>query len=90
MPLLNIALIIDYTAPILIEAFLNALIMECTTSIRLSNTSIRLHWLNPCSNALVMLEVIIFAASTTSTLVTDLVHCADVFLVDALLRKAVM
>ena len=82
-------LIIEYTAPLLIEAFLYTLIVECATDIWLSNTPIGMHRMKPCSNALIMFVVVVFAASTTA-LVAYLVHCTYVFLVDALLRKTVM
>ena len=87
MPLLDVALSIENAAPFLVEAFLDALIVECTTLIRLSNTSIGLHRLNPRSNTLVMVEVKVLGAAASSTRMAYLVHCTDVFLVDALLRE---
>ena len=88
MALLNATLIGEDAAPLLAKAFLDALVVECTAHIRLADAPVWLHWLNPRPDALVVPEVVVFAAAA-GTLMADLIHCTYVFLVDAPLGKTV-
>ena len=78
---LNVTLVVIDAAPFLLEALLDAMVLEGATSVRLADTSVWVKWLDASTNALV---VIVVFYGVVDTALSNLIHCTDIlFVADA-------